>query len=900
MTDRPPFRYYGDNTLLAFVRRLLIAFLPAALVVYDLNLVLGLFQSDGGWLADAYGAVRGIKLFETVLPERLNSPGGLIAATLPLGLLIHRKLARRIDAWLFAPFDLQVMEPIRRATGILTWVPSPEAKRIYDELLAWTRDDSRLQALPLHWLLSEPDHGLDPENAPFEPFAVAALLGPNGCGKSQLVRELARALSQRGTLGDPPDGCGFPERVRRLRAALRYWWHRVNPGRAETSDPWDAGMLRSDIAALSALKNWRPRAPSLLVLDDPGHGVCGKVVDALVSTRNHFAFPVRLIVVDQFIPADLPVSPPAPPLVTDWCYGQKVAHRKPFTLFRLPEARFDQAQFRQASAEFWRPVPSRGLVGRMLLEKTRSTDIRALYKREDLQRLIDAYDGAPLLLALAVLWLDRNPSRSVADLLETEPTEAERKLFEHFSDAQSTDGTRVFRLIWHRVKELYDSHHDFHDKLPYAVAAATLAGGLATTEANTKFTLQISRDLPRFGDWNDNHRIAPVSPRPLGKYYAQLVRDTDFRDNPGAFMETIVAAALQTAPGQTLKWLVRAKWLGEERTSWVDSRRADDPDWAFVRWQAYASAALDHMPDMLPRAAQALAGLADAQLDTALQTLERLEHSVAGADPSSLGELRFGIGTRRLLASDHAVEHEVEWLARWVEFSPDVNDDSPAAWITRWADALAQILARRDNSDQLLRTFYPSLRNFRGRQVRRSLARALASEPGVGCNDGTLHCWAALLEVQDEATPITDTAPAVHYPVLPAPPAWSGSEIELWSVMVLNADIRRQVSYSGAKCSIDVLKDEVRQIERIVQPFAHDPLKWHRLHYEWAEAWRQLAYALSQEADQSNACRHAVETVERIVQPFAHDPLKWHRLHAEWAGAWQHLAHALAGEPGQA
>lgn len=64
-------------------------------------------------------------------------------------------------------------------------------------------------------------------------------------------------------------------------------------------EPWDDAWLSDvDNARLAALAGWRPRRPTLIVLDEPAPGVVPRVVDALNVglRRNGGQHPVRLLI----------------------------------------------------------------------------------------------------------------------------------------------------------------------------------------------------------------------------------------------------------------------------------------------------------------------------------------------------------------------------------------------------------------------------------------------------------------------------------------------------------------------------------------------------------------------------------------------------------------------------
>ena len=65
-----------------------------------------------------------------------------------------------------------------------------------------------------------------------------------------------------------------------------------------------AGRRSVDIA-LPALKRWKPRRPTFILLDDPRPGDAGKLILALFERSEEFRHPVRLLVVNQSAPSDL-------------------------------------------------------------------------------------------------------------------------------------------------------------------------------------------------------------------------------------------------------------------------------------------------------------------------------------------------------------------------------------------------------------------------------------------------------------------------------------------------------------------------------------------------------------------------------------------------------------------
>ncbi|MBS0347308.1 MAG: hypothetical protein JSR69_12740 [Proteobacteria bacterium] len=64
-------------------------------------------------------------------------------------------------------------------------------------------------------------------------------------------------------------------------------------------EPWDDAWLTAvDEARLAALSDWRPRRPTLIVLDSPVEGAAARVMDALQASLHHnlSQHPVRLLI----------------------------------------------------------------------------------------------------------------------------------------------------------------------------------------------------------------------------------------------------------------------------------------------------------------------------------------------------------------------------------------------------------------------------------------------------------------------------------------------------------------------------------------------------------------------------------------------------------------------------
>ena len=156
-------------------------------------------------------------------------------------------------------------------------------------------------------------------------FTWAMITGRPGEGKSRIVREVARQLSRRDIFGslkkqrehsdnfigrlkirffDPSESLK-PKKQRAL--ALTAWFREYFPLTArnvgEFGDPWDTGYLRD--SKIDELKQWAPRKPTLIILDDPPYGDAAEVIELLTERSTSFQRPVRLFAVNQTVSSQL-------------------------------------------------------------------------------------------------------------------------------------------------------------------------------------------------------------------------------------------------------------------------------------------------------------------------------------------------------------------------------------------------------------------------------------------------------------------------------------------------------------------------------------------------------------------------------------------------------------------
>lgn len=150
-----------------------------------------------------------------------------------------------------------------------------------------------------------------------DPFRWTLVLGGAGSGKSRIAHRVAEILS-----AEP--------QARNRRVAV--WLRGHLPClRRELDDPFDAGWLRPEGARhdspttahpypnwrgrteavgqwLERLKLWRPRRPTILILDDPTPGSSREVIAALSASSAEYRYPVRLVIINQTIPRELAIS----------------------------------------------------------------------------------------------------------------------------------------------------------------------------------------------------------------------------------------------------------------------------------------------------------------------------------------------------------------------------------------------------------------------------------------------------------------------------------------------------------------------------------------------------------------------------------------------------------------
>lgn len=185
-------------------------------------------------------------------------------------------------------------------------------------------------------------------DSPVDYFNWTVLTGPNGIGKSQLAMELGRHLAQRELFGDANE-----IKWQKHLQILRSWWQRVVCFFQIANPRWDVGIIRQE--QIEKLAAWRPRVYTLLILDDPAPDVTKKVLDKLHEQKDQYWWPVRLIIIDRFIPAGCPIH--YNPGEAKWQHENNP--QKPFTYFTLNEQRFGLEELRHLRSGYvWQPQPN--------------------------------------------------------------------------------------------------------------------------------------------------------------------------------------------------------------------------------------------------------------------------------------------------------------------------------------------------------------------------------------------------------------------------------------------------------------------------------------------------------------------------------------------------------------
>ena len=220
---------------------------------------------------------------------------------------------------------------------------------------------------------------------------MALLVGRSGSGKSRLGHQLARELARRDLLGGDTPSASY---LWRIAAYLR---HVLPLIRASLDDPWDAGILvpkkergEDFVEFCERLAKWKPRRPTILLLDDPLDGECAAAWQALATGSEKLAHPVRLLIINQTVPRDTKFS--FSPERKLWLFGREEADPPPVML--PSDAWFTEQETRRVI--FATPAA--------LKAAPKDAD----FIRKEAHRLTQ---GNPLLVSLAVEWVrdDRGP-----------------------------------------------------------------------------------------------------------------------------------------------------------------------------------------------------------------------------------------------------------------------------------------------------------------------------------------------------------------------------------------------------------------------------------------------------------------------------------------------------------
>lgn len=339
-----------------------------------------------------------------------------------------------------------------------------------------------------------------------ERFSWCVLVGRPGAGKTRAAHELARQLvsGRFDARIDVPDRSTVVGRLREIGRG-RAAYLRSLVGRARAADPWDAGELHRTIRGSQPLTNWRPRRPTLLILDDPRPMEASQTVKALLDRVAVDALPnpVRLLIVDQAIPADLAMYREEPGWVSEYAGVRPPIDFSDDTYFTVDEVAYAAKQVL-------------GPPGATALEP------------HGLAELVEVTGGNPLLVELGLLWIKAG----------------------HPLERMSSSALLASRAA--RVVEALEQA-GISDAAMRAVAAATVCGGAPRNSFETVFgvlprTRRLHGAFPLEKEWLRSGGLPPVHPELIGDEFVRAIVD-----NSAATAAQIVDAAWLANPMGTLR-----------------------------------------------------------------------------------------------------------------------------------------------------------------------------------------------------------------------------------------------------------------------------------------------------------------------------------------------------------
>ena len=821
------------------------------------------------------------------------------------------------------------------ALGTLAWKARVKvASFVYDRFLDRFHDElflpitrprpSQTGSTPLPWIAPSADQGsgarlalwtglqewarrgADLATTDSLPFSWALLVGRPGAGKSRTADEFARSLGRREVLGDQFQSTS----TRAARRAARRLWAGAALRRARrrpaSTDPWDAGrpahrhasqaaLLQNAVGYREWLKTWRPRAPTLIVFEDPRAEEAAFLINWLGEkaasirndlTENVYEFPVRLLIVNQTIPSDL----------------QLVAHP--------PGSGQWASQLGPVMGGFWIVDESQYLswADWMAIKHQRfeAEDARAWVERKEFERITRG--GHPLLVESLVHWLEATTGNKPPMLEDVTPA-------------------ALLKDRAHRIRQALETAHLREHSQWCALAASTVVGGLPRSAAPNLRGQDLQRLFPEAAA-QAGERIPPIRPDLIGFAFADLVIET--APEPGLLYSATDATQTLTAgllasiawradpfavlgalhrladpvvqrdfgpPSVTRRRLIEALEAVPETALGIDPEAIAR---AFARYHLAQGRSLEavrrHFTRLSPAAARHFA------VHDVLEALARPE--VATRDLLAVFSLALARGLDEVDLGAEELEKLLEATAQLAQrvkprgviavFPGQIPTEGferlgqrigerlqtlPKAWgqLERSSDLLEVLWGSQAIKRTVLLRFAVGLSRGDGSSIGLDTPKSRAAAVVVALEASYEHIQGFVESLRTVGTAVTGVEGARALGLAWVRAAYGHSELA-------------QAEPAEA-CA--------REIARIAAPFELLPLAERReLTERLAAAWAHAAFAhgLLRQPEPAEAC---AREIDRIVAPFDFLPLpERHELAEQSAAAWNHAAyaHGLLGQ----